>query len=327
MKSSLLVSLIFLIFLSFSCNSGVKKEETLIDSTIAQGDLRIIYSGALTIPVQQIVRQFEKEYPYVKVDAEALGSRIAARKIADFDNPCDVFITSDYRVIKNLLIPRHANWYIEFGTDELVLAYQQESHLKSKINKDNWYKILMDDSVRYGRANPDDNTCGNRMVISIKLAEKYYQELGIKDNLLFKDKEFIEPSIQDLVQLLRKKKIDYAFIYKSVALAEELPYIELPPQINLGSDKFASYYSQASTRVSSNKPGKYVTLKGEPIRYAITRINNTANPVAADAFLGYFINKSKGLAILKKENLKVLDSLTIIPTDSSTLEVREQFGL
>ena len=327
MKNGLFVLIAFIGLISFSCNSGVKKAENVLDSTIAQGDLRVFYAGSMIIPMKSIISDFKKEYPHVNVHAEASGSRTAARKVIDKNRRCDVLISSDYQVIKNLMIPNYASWYIEFASNEMVIAYSDSSMLSDDINQDNWYKVLLNDSVHFGRANPDSDPCGHRTVISIKLAEKYYGEYGIKDNLLFKNKRFIKASDHELVDLLNKQEVDYVFIYKSVAKQEQLKFVTLPDQINLKLEKYASYYSLESTNVSGKNPGKYIKRKGDPIRYALTIVKNAPNPIAAEAFLSFFIDETKGLNILKENSMNVLDSLIVFPTDSTTIEMRAQFGL
>jgi len=327
MKNGLFVLIAFVGLISFSCNSAIEKKENTLDSTIAQGDLRVFYAGSMIVPMKHIISDFEKEYPHVNVQAEASGSRTAARKIIDKNRRCDVLISSDYQVIKNLMLPNYASWYIEFASNEMVIAYSDSSMLSYEINKENWYRILLNDSVRFGRANPDTDPCGHRTVISIKLSERYYGEYGIKDNLLFKNKRFIKASDHELIDLLKKQEVDYVFIYKSVAEQEQLKFVTLPDQINLKSEKFASYYSMESTNVSGKNPGKYIQRKGDPIRYALTIVKHAPNPIAADAFLKFFIDSSKGIKILKESSMNVLDSLNIVPRDSTTIEIRSQLSL
>jgi len=327
MKNSLVIFILFIGLISFSCNSELQKKENILDSTIAQGELRIFYAGSMIFPMKNIISDFEKEYPHVNVIAEASGSRAAARKIIDRRRSCDVFISSDFQVIENLMFPYYANWYIQFVTNEMVIAYTDNSKLSSVINQENWYKILLDDSVHFGRANPDEDPCGYRTVICIKLSDKYYGEFGIKDNLLFKDKQFIQSSDFELVDILKKQKVDYVFIYKSVAKQEQLKFLTLPDQINLKLEKYSPYYSTESTNVSGKLPGMYIQRKGDPIRFALTIVKNAPNPIAADAFLHFFIDQSKGLEELRNSHMNVLDSLMVFPSDSTTIELRNQLNL
>lgn len=327
MTKSILIFMTGLIFLAFSCNNVTEKEMSTIDSTVIQGDLMVFYAGSMTYPMKEIISEFENEYPYVSILSEASGSRTAARKVLDLGRKCDVLISSDYQVIKSLMIPNYAKWYIEFASNEMVIAFSDKSRKSDIINQENWYKILLDEDVRFGRADPDSDPCGYRSVVCIKLAEIYYGEDGVKDKLLFKDKKQIRPKDTDLIASMDAQEIDYMFIYKSVALQFGFRFIELPNQINLKSSELASYYSMASMKVSGKTPGNYIVRKGDPIRYALTIVNNAPNPRAAEAFLSFFINRDQGLKILTKNKMAVLDSLRILPLDSVTMELQNQWDL
>jgi len=132
-------------------------------------------------------------------------------------------------------MPRQAKWFMEFGNDELVIAFTNQSKFADSINSENWYRILLSRDVKFGRTDPDNAPIGYRAVLCIKLAEKFYGEEGIKDQLLFKDKKFIKPNEKEVVSMLQKNKVDFIFTYKSLAVHKSLRYISLPNQINLKS--------------------------------------------------------------------------------------------
>ncbi|MCK5856186.1 MAG: substrate-binding domain-containing protein [Bacteroidales bacterium] len=316
-----LIFFIGLLFTAFSCNIITTKKVEVIDSTEVQGDLVLFYASSMLIPMQDIIRDFELEYPHVKVLSEVSGSRTAVLKISELNKPCDVVVSSDYQVIKNLLMPHYASWYIEFATNELVLAYNDRSHAKQQINSENWYQILLNDSVNFGRSDPDSDPCGMRSVLTIKLAEEYYEEFGLKDQLLFKNKKLIRHSDIELLKMLKKHEVDYIFVYKSVAIQNGLSFVELPSKINLGSADESIFYATVNMKVSSNNPGVYLLRKGEQIRYALTMLKEANNKRAAEAFIVFFTNKNKGLRIIEDSKIQLLDSLYIVPHDSLLLEL------
>lgn len=327
MKKIILVFFISLLSLAYSCNDIALNKEKALDSTVVQGELIIFHASSMTHPMEKIIADFEKEYPHINVLSEGSGSRRAARKIIDRNRKCDILISSDYQVIENLLIPNFTSWYLKFAGNEMVIAYNEGSRNHEIINTDNWYKLLLDKNVHFGRADPNYDPSGYRTVICIKLAEIFYGDYAIKDQMLFKDKKQIRPKDTELVTLLKNKEVDYIFVYKSVALQSGLKYLELPDQINLKSAENASYYALAKTKISGKTPGNYLEYRGAPIRYAITQIYNAPNPKAAEAFIRFFINRKQGLEILKTEKMAILDSLSISPQDSSTLEIRARMNL
>lgn len=324
-----IIILIFtvLLFSAFSCNTIVEKKAEVLDSTVVQGDLVLFYASSMITPMQKIISDYEAEYPHVKVHAEASGSRTAVLKISEYNRTCDVVVSSDYQAIKNLLMPIFTNWYVEFATNEMVLAYNDSSRMHATINSDNWYKLLLNDSVRFGRSDPDSDPCGMRSVLTIKLAENYYNEFGLRDQLLFKDKKLIRHDDIELVKLLNNYDVDYVFIYKSLALQNKLSYVQLPSKINLGSEEDSVFYSTANMKVSSNNPGSYILRKGEQIRYAITILNSTKNKRAAEAFAAFFLDHQKGLKTIESNNIILLDSIHMFSNDSIAFEKEIILGI
>jgi len=296
MKYLFKIALIFLLFFSFSCNNSSNKET---DSKV-NGDLIIFHAGSLSVPFKQITKEFNKEYPEVNVMLEAAGSRKCARKITDIHKDCDIMASADYKVIENLLVPDYADWNIKFASNEMAIVYSEKSRYKNEINKDNWFEILLKDDVAYGRSNPDADPCGYRAVLVNKLAEKYYKKEGFSNKILSKDNNYIRPKETDLLALLESNTIDYIFLYRSVAEQHGLKYIILPEEINLKNPEFADLYATVTVDISGKKPGEKITKKGEAMVYGITVLKNAKNKNAAKAFIEFFLNKEKGMKIMKQ---------------------------
>lgn len=298
MRSGFLhLSLIFLVILS-SCNSVSEKNTSSTKDTL-QGELIVFHAGSMTLPVKAITDSFQKLHPAVKILTEAAGSRECARKISDLKKPCDVMISADYLVIDNLLIPDLADWSIKFASNELVIAYLPTSRRSSEINSNNWYELLMDQDVAFGRAEPNSDPCGYRSVLCMQLAEKFYAKPGLVSKMIKKDMNYIRPKEVDLLALLESNAIDYLFIYKSVACQHKLQWIELPDEINLKSAKFSDFYATASIQLSGKKPGEFVEQKGEAMLYGITIVKNAPSPALALAFTDFFLSAGAGQKILE----------------------------
>lgn len=262
--------------------------------------LHVIHAGSLTIPVQEMAEVFEKENPEINILTEAWGSKAGARRVADFDTRADVFMSADYMVIENMLIPDHASWYILFATNELSIVYTDKSRYSEKIKKDNWMDILLRDNVKYGRSNPDHDPCGVRSVFTIKLAEKKYNKPGFAKELLAKDKDNIRPKETELIALLESNHLDYIFLYKSVAKQHDLKYLELPDSLSLGDFELNDWYSNVSVETLGTKPGETIVEYGEAMVYGLTIPHKTENPKWAEKFVSFVTDPEKGGAILKK---------------------------
>ncbi|MCK9206040.1 MAG: tungstate ABC transporter substrate-binding protein WtpA [Salinivirgaceae bacterium] len=263
-------------------------------------ELIIFHAGSLSVPFKQIADSFETKYPEIKVYLEAAGSRACARKITDLNKPCDIMASADYAVIDELLIPNYAKWSLKFAGNEMCIVYTPNSKRQQGLNASNWYRILLDPEVRYGRADPESDPCGYRTVLVSKLAEKFYQTSGLSALLMQKDQNHIRPKEVDLLALLETQTIDYIFLYRSVAKQHQLNYLVLPDSINLKTAELTNFYKQVSIQLHGTNPNESTTYCGEPMVYGITQLENAPNPEASQKFLEFFFADSVGLKIMEQ---------------------------
>lgn len=265
------------------------------------GDLIIFHAGSLSVPMIEIKSEFNKIYPKVNVIMESAGSIECARKVTDLKKPCDIVASSDYKVIDKMLIPAYADWNIKFAANEICIAYTDKAKYKNVINVKNWFDILMKQDVTYGRDDPNGTPCGYRTVMCMQLSETYYSKPGLAKQLLSKDMNYMRPQEVDLINLLESMNLDYAFIYRSVAVQHKLNYLILPDQVNLKNPKYSDDYIKAVVDINGKEPGKTEQMKGDPMVYGVTMIKNAPNKEAALAFLEFMLTKDKGMKIMEKE--------------------------
>ena len=274
--------------------------------------LTIFHAGSLSVPLKVAADSFKRYNPKVTINLEAAGSVECARKITDLNRKCDLFFSSDYKVIKQLLETGHADFFIPFASNRMVLAYSSKSKFASTIDSLNWPTILLRPDIFYGRSDPNTDPCGYRTVLVLQLAEKYYNRKGLADSLLAKDNRFIRPKEVDLLALLEASAIDYLFIYESVVKQHGLSYITLPDSVNLGNPSLANHYSTAKINIRGINPGDSVSITGEPIVYAFTIPNNAPNPSLAVRFAQYFLSDTGGMRIVTQ-----MGQQSLIPFDKS----------
>ena len=157
MQTNSFRSKILIIVLAFfiSCNYAPKSNENSSgNNKKLSGNLIIFHAGSLSVPMKEITDAFKKENPDVNIMMEAAGSVECARKITELKLPCDVLASSDYKVIDKLLIPDFADWNIKFASNEMAIVFTEKSRKCKEINKDNWYKILLDKNIQIARADP-----------------------------------------------------------------------------------------------------------------------------------------------------------------------------
>lgn len=277
----------------FSCS---KNEKSQLNNTLI-----VFHAGSLSMPVKEMKALFEKENPGLNIVTQAEGSVTCARMIGDLNKPCDVFMSADYKVIDDILIPKYASWCIKFASNQMAIVYTPKSKYASEINSSNWYKILERPDVVCGRSNPNDDPCGYRALLTLKLASIYYKDPGLY-NAIVNNKNsnavLMRPKEVDLISLLQVGQIDYVFLYRSVAIQHGLKYVELPPEVNLGDSKYEKYYSQVSVGISGATPGSVIEQKGGPMTYGLTIPKNSPNPALALKFVEFVLSKNGGSKIM-----------------------------
>ncbi|MFP4620109.1 MAG: tungstate ABC transporter substrate-binding protein WtpA [Bacteroidales bacterium] len=298
------LSLFVLVILSllWGCerNSKSQSRDTL------SGNLVIFHAGSLSVPFKEIADSFETRYPDINVQREVSGSVECARKIRDLKRECDIMASADYKVIDQFLIPEYTDWLVRFAANEMALIYQKSSKYNGEINKSNWFNIIQRDDVLYGRSDPDSDPCGYRTVLSLRLAEKYYERPGMADRILSKDNKYMRPKETDLLALLESDVIDYIFLYRSVAEQHGFEYLMLPDSINLGKPELREWYNTVSVDIAGKRPGKNISVQGESMIYGVTMLENAPNPEIAHAFLHFLLSEDSGMKIIEKNGQETL---------------------
>lgn len=310
---------IILLITFYSCT------QTHADRKKEDNRLMIFHAGSLSNPMKEIILGYKKLHPEVEILTEIGGSVECARKITELNKPCDVFVSADYKVIDHLLIPKYASWNISFASNEMVIAFGENSALSSQINADNWTSILSNKKVRIGRSDPNTDPCGYRTVILTQLAEQYYHQQGLSRLLLQNSLRDIRPKEVDLLALLETGNVDYLYIYKSVALQHHLKYISLPPEINLSNPSFDSLYAQAQVNTNGAAPGMMNIQKGEAMQYSITMpLNGEHKSLAAD-FVAFFLSKD-GQDVIQKHGQQLINPLKINGIKFLPQSLKNQIG-
>ncbi len=271
---------------------------TLLGGCNSKAKLPIFHAGSLTIPFAEVSEEFNKLYPDVEILSEGAGSQTTIRKHTELGRECGVIASADYTIIPQLMFPEHADWYITFACNRMVIAYTDSSQFADEVDKDNWYEILQRDGVKYGRSDPNQDPCGYRTLMVWQLAEDYYNIPGLYGKLHKADGDITRPKSVDLIALLESGDLDYAFEYSSVAAQHKLNFVSLPPEIDLSNEKFIDYYAEAEVKVSGKKPGEFLTKKGKPIVYGVTIPKNFPRQEIAIAWIDFLLSP-EGRAIME----------------------------
>jgi molybdate/tungstate transport system substrate-binding protein len=274
-----------------------------------RGDLLVFNAGSLAKPFSELLREFRSRHPEVVPAHENSGSLEAARKLTELGKIPDVLALADYGVIPKLLIPRYVSWFSLFARTSMVLAYTGQSTAAGEINGTNWWQVLQRPNVRWGHSDPALDPAGYRSLMVFQLAERFYRQPGLAAGLeAARPNRYIRAKSADLIALLQVGELDYAWEYEAVAKLQKLPYVSLPPEINLGDTRLAEVYANASVRLpgASRRGADSVEFRGEPIAYALTIPKAAPHPETAQAFVR-FLFSPEGQAILKANGFTVLE--------------------
>jgi len=281
--------------------------------------VKVFLAGSLTGPFEKIKAKFEAKYPNTEVQLEPAGSVDVIKKVTDTKKPADVVASADYALIPQYMVPSDASWYLTFAKNSMVLTYGNKSKYADEITSDNWYKILARNDVRWAFSDPNADPCGYRTPMVIKLAESKYGDTTIFKTLVEDHSKItaskagnvwtidatnpapdgtrltIRPKSVELVQMVQAGGIDYAWEYHSVAVQNNLKFVEMPEEIDLSAVKYADNYKTVQTKaVKGNGTTNYV---GSPIVYGVTVPRIAEHPEMGLAFVEMLIGP-EGQAIL-----------------------------
>ncbi len=289
------------------------------------GKLTVFHAASLARPFEAMEKVLEAEHPQLDVIRESSSSRVACRKLTELGRTCDILASADYLLLRDMMIPDHAEWYLAFARNRVVIAYSDRSTYQNEINADNWYEILLREDVAYGYAEPDQAPVGYRTLLTWKLAEMHYDESGLFEKLKAGAPESnIRPHCNQLIPLVQSLGLDYIFQYQSVARQHNLQFLQLPPEIDLSSEKHADLYSEVSVELSGKTRGETMTRTGAPIVYGITIPADATNNAAAVAFLELLLSE-RGQQIMD-ENFQEPIVPALAPDPSALPEELRQYA-
>ena len=292
-------------------------------------ELKVVYAGSLIVPFKEIEEQFESTHPGVDVQMEGHGSIQAVRQVTDIHRNVDVLVVADETLIPDMMYPDHADWHVRFATNQMVIAYTNNSRYADEINDSNWYEILARPDVTFGFSNPMLDACGYRILMVTQLAEWHYDNQTIFDDLIAgnlahpisvtmgddgdgdtaivfvpetlsprTEKIVIRGGSVQLLALLDLGEIDYAFLYKSMAEQHRLRFLELPAEIDLSSPEYEDDYKKVTIQLGFQRfTSVGAERKCKPIFYGITIPKNATSPELAAEFVEFVISE-EGLGVL-----------------------------
>jgi molybdate/tungstate transport system substrate-binding protein len=271
---------------------------SLAPSAQADGKITVVYAGSMGVAMDRGIAPAFTAQTGTQVQGNGQAAMALAHLLSAKTLTADVFISVSAAPIKVVEAAGLTPSAIPVASTSMVLAYSPKSQFAAEFAaaKDgDWTKILATPGLRFGRTDPETDPQGQYVLYALQLAGDYYklpdfdkQIAGAAQNPA---QIFAEPS---LLARLDAGQLDATLGYKSAVLSQHLPYLSLPPEINMSTPSFAkTWYSKAS-----------LTLKGKtthpsPLVFYAAVMKNAPNPKAAQAFVN-FLNSPAGQQIFAK---------------------------
>lgn len=294
--------------------------------TQAKTPVVVFCAGSLMAPFYELEKQYEAAHPDVDVQIEAHGSIQVIRHVTDIHEKIDVVASADHDLIPMLMYTAnapdtgkpYADWYIEFATNKLAIAYTGKSKYKDEINADNWYKIMCRSDVKVGLPDPRFDAAGYRTFMAMDLEKQVSGYPTVLEDFVIGQfkmpiisasengrqvihiPEIVEPdedshivlrgaSLQTIA-LLQSGDLDYAFDYESVIKQQGLEMLELPDEVNLGNESMNESYRTVQVNLDFQRFERVKPeFRGGVIGYGITIPSDAPHPDLAKDFIAYLL--------------------------------------
>lgn len=194
--------------------------------------ITIFAASSLAKPLQSLTAAFQRETG-VPALVELGGSIEQSRKLTDLARTPDVLLLVDDEVVAALM-PAHLDWYVRFATNRVVVAYTDQSAHADSITNENWYRMLVRDDVRVGRADATLAPAGRHAMALLQRAEGVYGLPHLSERILERSTlRYVRPNAAELAALLETGEVDYILEYESVARQYGFRFLALPTELSL----------------------------------------------------------------------------------------------
>lgn len=252
--------------------------------------LDVAYAGSMGSMMEGPISAGAAQTLGIAMHGRAQGSDALAKLIVGGSIAPDVFMPVTPGPMKTVLQAGKAHLATPIARTEMVIAYSPKSKYAqrfadaaaAKSGAMPWWQILQQSDLRFGRTDPVVDPQGRNIIFTLQLAESYYQQAGLAQKILGEPLDtaqiFSEPTVQARLQ---SGELDAASAYKIQPGPFDLPYIVLPPEINLGNESMHERYAQTSLEVG----GK--TFHPEPLVYYAAVLEGSAHKDKAAAFIAW----------------------------------------
>ncbi|GAC1659855.1 MAG: hypothetical protein NVS4B13_06060 [Candidatus Elarobacter sp.] len=267
----------------------------------ALADLDIAYAGSMGAMMEGPIKAKAAASLGIAFHGRGQGSDALAQLIVGGSITPDVFIPVTPSPMMVVLKGGKASSGIPVARTEMVIAYSPKGKYAQQFadaaaNKRGampWWQLLTQPDIRFGRTDPTTDPQGRNIIFTLQLAEAYYKQTGLAMKILGQTVNpaqiFAEPTVEARLQ---SGELDAASAYRIQPSPLKLPYVTLPPEINLAHDAMRARYATATLALG----GK--TFHPDPLLYYAAVLDGSAHKDKATAFVAWLTGA--GQAIFKQ---------------------------
>ena len=286
--------------------AGAMALTLLVPSFSFGQQFQVAYAGSMGVVMDRFLGpDFAKAH---SVDYQGIGqgSYGLARLIQSKQIRPDVFVSVTRGPVDLLLQSGLLDSAEPFASTEMVITYNPKGRFADRFKaaaagKLPWYSVLEAKGLRFGRTDPATDPQGRNIIFTFLLAERYYHQPNLVSAILGRPENpaqiFTETS---LLSRLEAGQLDASSGYRSAAVSHGLPFVPLPPEINLGNADFAgSWYSTVSFTIKG-PDGKDETLHTQPLVFYAGVPTDARHPELGRAFVDY-LRSPRAQSILEEK--------------------------
>jgi len=250
--------------------------------------LDVAYAGSMGSMMEGPIKAGAAQTLGIAMHGRAQGSDALANLIVGGSISPDVFIPVTPGPMMTVLKSGKASTAVPIARTEMVIAYSPKSKYAQafadagKPGAMPWWQILQQRDIRFGRTDPATDPQGRNIIFALQLAETYYKQPGLAAKILGETVNaaqiFSEPTVEARLQ---SGELDAASAYKIQPGPFDLPYVSLPPEINLGNQSMHALYAQTSLDLG----GK--TYRPQSLVYYAAVLDGAAQKDKAVAFVAW----------------------------------------
>ncbi|MEO8714360.1 MAG: extracellular solute-binding protein [Acetobacteraceae bacterium] len=256
----------------------------------AAGVLRVAYAGSMGVVMDRVLGPEFGAANAVAFQGTGQGAFGLARLLAAKTLQADVFVSVTPGPIRLLEAAGLVKDAVPIASTAMVIAYSPRSRFAPalKAAASPWWEVLRSPGLRFGRTDPITDPQGRNIIFTMQLAERYYRAPGFARAVLGADGNpaqiFTEPS---LLSRLESGQIDASSGYQSAVAAHHLPYVALPPEINLSDPAYdAAWYSKAA--ITLPQPGGGTKdVYPEPLVFYAALLEDAPSPELGRRFVAF----------------------------------------